>query len=54
MEQVLSTSRGFTEDEKRYFGALGTQAYDSFVTKAAASRGLPKQSLEEVGCVREL
>mmetsp|Transcript_13294 Transcript_13294/g.13357 ORF Transcript_13294/g.13357 Transcript_13294/m.13357 type:complete len:859 (+) Transcript_13294:48-2624(+) len=46
--EVLSTSRGFTEDEKQFFEALGLQSYDSFITKAAASRNMSKDNMQEV------
>merc|ERR1711871_1535449 len=39
--EVLSTSRGFIEDEEAYFEDGAQKAYTSFITKAAASRSFP-------------
>ena len=46
--QVLSTSRGFTEEEDQYFADAARKAYVSFITKAAASRNMSVEALNEV------
>ena len=49
IEKVLSTSRGFTEEEDQYFADSARKAYVSFITKAAASRNMTVDALNEVG-----
>jgi len=46
--QVFSTSRGFSAEEEAHFAALARQSYDNFVHKAAASRSMSVQAMEEV------
>ena len=46
--QVFSASRGFSAEEEAHFAALAQQSYDSFVHKAAASRSMSVQAMEEV------
>eukprot|EP01041_Mallomonas_annulata_P000176 gene176-302_t len=46
--EVLTSARGFTEAEKDYFEKAARQAYDSFIGKAAASRGLSVPDMEAV------
>ena len=47
-KQVLSTSRGFTEEEDTYFADSARKAYVSFITKAAASRNMTVDAMNEV------
>lgn len=44
--ELLSTSRGFTEDEVKQFEGLARQSYDTFVSKAAASRSMSVEQME--------
>lgn len=46
--EILSTSRGFTEEEDSYFADGARQAYLSFITKAAASRNMTVEGMNEV------
>jgi signal peptide peptidase SppA len=47
--EVLSSNRGFTEDEEAYFEEGAQKAYTSFITKAAASRSFPSvEAMNEV------
>ena len=46
--EVLSTTRGFTEEEEKYFQDGAFNAYNSFTTKAAASRSLSLENMLEV------
>lgn len=46
--EVLSSSRGFTQDEADYFEAGAWKAYLSFTTKAAMSRGMSRDAMQEV------
>ena len=46
--EILSTSRGFTEEEDQYFAEGARQAYLSFITKAAASRNMTVEGMNEV------
>lgn len=47
--EVLSSSRGFTEDEEAYFEEGAQKAYTSFISKAAASRSFPSvESMHDV------
>ena len=50
-EKVLSTSRGFTEEEDQYFADAARKAYVSFITKAAASRNMTVDAMNEVTTV---
>lgn len=52
--QVLSTSRGFTEEEDQYFADAARKAYVSFITKAAASRNMSVEALNEVRILHHL
>lgn len=45
---MLSTSRGFTEEESAYFEEGAMRAYTSFITKAAASRSMSVDAMHEV------
>ena len=45
---MLSTSRGFTEEEDQYFADAARKAYVSFITKAAASRNMTVDAMNEV------
>jgi signal peptide peptidase SppA len=45
--EVLSTTRGFTEDESLYFEEGAQKAYKSFITKAAASRNMTVEAMHE-------
>lgn len=46
--EVLSSSRGFTDEESAYFEEGAKKAYKSFVSKAAASRNMTFESMQEV------
>ena len=46
--EILSSSRGFTEEEDAYFAAGAQVAYKSFVSKAARSRSMSYEALQEV------
>ena len=46
--QLLTSSRGFTDEEQSYFERAARNAYDSFVSKAAASRNMTSEQMEEV------
>jgi signal peptide peptidase SppA len=46
--EVLSTTRGFTQEEDDYFAESARKAYTSFITKAAASRNMSVEALNEV------
>lgn len=46
--EVLSTTRGFTEEEETYFEDGAMAAYRSFTTKAAASRSMSIEQMQEV------
>lgn len=46
--EVLSTSRGFTPEEDEYFAEGARKAYLSFISKAAASRNMTLESMNEV------
>eukprot|EP00981_Chlorochromonas_danica_P000436 scaffold96_cov167-Ochromonas_danica.AAC.43 len=46
--EVLSSSRSFTEEEAKYFEELARKAYLSFVSKAAASRNMTVEAMQEV------
>merc|ERR1711871_1519834 len=45
--EVLTASRGFTEDEEKYFSESAQKAYKSFTTKAAYSRSKSVEDLLE-------
>ena len=45
--EVLTASRGFTEDEDKYFSDSAQKAYKSFTTKAAYSRSKTVEDLLE-------
>lgn len=45
---MFTSSRGFTEEEERYFAAMANKSYESFVAKAAASRSMTCEEMEEV------
>ncbi len=46
--EVLTGNRGFTEDEEAYFEEGAQRAYTSFITKAAASRSMSVEDMNEV------
>lgn len=46
--EVLSSSRGFTAEEEQYFADGAVSAYTSFITKAAASRGMTLDAMQQV------
>lgn len=46
--EVLSSSRGFTPEEESYFEEGAQKAYKSFITKAAASRSMDVEAMNEV------
>ena len=46
--EILSTSRGFTGEEDAYFAEGARKAYLSFITKAAASRSVTVDAMNEV------
>lgn len=46
--EILSSSRGFTDDENAYFEEGAWKAYTSFITKAAASRNMTVEDMNEV------
>ena len=46
--EVLASSQGFSEDEKEFFSDGAQQAYLSFITKAAASRNMSVEGMNEV------
>eukprot|EP01035_Chromulina_nebulosa_P021366 gene21366-27679_t len=46
--EVLSTSRAFTEEEEKYFESGAWQAYESFITKAASSRNMTVEAMNQV------
>jgi len=46
--EVLSTSRPFTKDEETYFEEGAQKAYKSFITKAAASRNMSVDAMNDV------
>ena len=43
----MSSTRGFTSEEEKYFADSAKKAYDSFTTKAAFSRDMPVEELRE-------
>jgi signal peptide peptidase SppA len=45
--EVLSTTRGFTDEEGAYFEEGAKKAYKSFITKAAASRNMTVEDMHE-------
>lgn len=47
--ELFSTSRGFTEDESDVFERFAQKAYRSFITKAAKSRNMTYEAMNEVG-----
>lgn len=49
--EVLSSSRGFTTEEEEYFELGAQKAYSSFITKAAASRGMSVEDMHRVAQV---
>ena len=49
--ELLADSRGFSEEEDKYFAEQAQYAYESFRNKAALSRGLPIEKLQEVAQV---
>ncbi len=49
--ELLADNRGFTEEEDRFFSEQAQYAYESFRDKAALSRGMPKEQLQEVAQV---
>lgn len=49
--ELLADNRAFTEDEDRFFSEQAQYAYETFRDKAALSRGLPKEKLQEVAQV---
>eukprot|EP01033_Poteriospumella_lacustris_P015346 gene15348-10973_t len=46
--ELLSTTRGFTDDEVMQFEGLARQSYDTFVSKAAASRSMSVEQMEDI------
>lgn len=46
--EVLTGNRGFTEEEEAYFEEGAQKAYTSFITKAAASRSMSVEDMNEV------
>ncbi len=50
--ELLADNRGFSEEEDKYFAEQAQYAYESFRNKAALSRGLPIETMQEVAQVR--
>ena len=50
--ELLTDNRSFTEDEDAYFTKLADYAYTSFRDKAAKSRGLTPDQMQEYAQVR--
>lgn len=46
--KVMSTTRGFTEEEARYFEDAAQSAYKDFVARAAASRSMSPEDMHKV------
>ncbi|BDA50409.1 Protease 4 [Coccomyxa sp. Obi] len=46
--ELLADNRGFSEEEDKYFAEQAQYAYESFRNKAALSRGLPIEKMQEV------
>ncbi|EIE22855.1 protease IV with duplicated peptidase family U7 domain-containing protein [Coccomyxa subellipsoidea C-169] len=46
--ELLADNRGFSEEEDKYFAEQAQYAYESFRNKAALSRGLPIETMQEV------
>lgn len=46
--ELFSTTRGFTEEEAKYFEENAMKFYQSFITKAAASRSMEVAAMNEV------
>lgn len=49
--ELLADNRGFSEEEDQYFAEQAQYAYESFRNKAALSRGLPVDQMQEVAQV---
>ena len=49
--ELLADNRGFTQEEDDYFTSQAQYAYESFRDKAALSRGMPKEAMQEVAQV---
>ncbi|KAK9917362.1 hypothetical protein WJX75_003547 [Coccomyxa subellipsoidea] len=46
--ELLADNRGFSEEEDKYFEEQAQYAYESFRNKAALSRGIPIEKMQEV------
>lgn len=49
--ELLADNRGFSEEEDKYFEEQAQYAYESFRNKAALSRGIPIEKMQEVAQV---